>query len=261
MEFLHIIVLAVVQGLTEFLPVSSTGHLNVAEALLSRGATKDSVAQLALIVMLHVGTLLAVLMVYWRRILRLVGADASLLGKLLVGTLPAGVVGLTIKKTCPWLETQLLLTGAMFLVTAALLLRSRRHLDGATPYEQVSYRQALLIGCAQALSVLPGLSRSGTTIVAGLMVGLRRDAAATFSFLLSIPVIGGACLLQTVELLTEPVSGVPIMPMLVGVLVSFVVGVVALLWLLRWLEGGRLHHFAWYLIPVGCGVIAWQLAG
>jgi undecaprenyl-diphosphatase len=226
---------------------------------MTGGEAKDSVAQLALVVMLHLGTLLAVMVVYWRRIVRLLGADLSLAGKLMVGTVPAGVVGLIVKETCPGLESQLLLTGVMFLATATLLLRSRRHLDGTTPYEQVSYRQALLIGAAQVLALLPGMSRSGTTIVAGLMVGLRRDAAATFSFMLSIPVIGGVCLLQTIELCTKSDLGIAIGPTLIGVVVSFVVGLVSLIWLLRWLERGRLHHFAFYLIPLGCIVIIWQL--
>jgi undecaprenyl-diphosphatase len=258
MEYLHIIVLAVVQGLTEFLPVSSKGHLGLTGALLSGGAAKDEAAQLAVIVLLHLGTLLALLVVYWQRIWRLLGADRSLLVKLCLGTVPGGLAGLTVKKFCPGLEGHLLLTGTMFLGTAMLLLASRRYLDGTTPYEQVTYRQALLVGCAQAFAVLPGMSRSGTTIVAGLVVGLRRDAAATFSFLLSIPIIAAACLLEGTELLTKSVPGVSLGPILVGVVVSFVVGLASLLWLLRWLARGRLHYFAWYLIPLGCAVIAWQ---
>jgi undecaprenyl-diphosphatase len=140
-----------------------------------------------------------------------------------------------------------------------MLWASRHYLDGTTAYEQVTYRQALVIGLAQALAPLPGLSRSGTTIVAGLMSGLRRDAAATFSFVLSVPVIGGACLLEAIKLMRQAVPGVSAAPLAIGVLVSFVVGLAALLWLLRWLAGGRLHYFTWYLVPVGCAVIAWQL--
>lgn len=260
MGYLHIILLAVVQGLTEFLPVSSKGHLTIVDALLSHGELKDSALHLAVVVMLHLGTLAAVLIVYWQRIWRLLGADRSLALKLIVGTIPGGALGLIVKKTCPELESQVLLTGLMFLVTATLLIRSQWHLNGATPYEQVTYRQALWIGCAQAACVLPGLSRSGTTIVAGLVVGLRRDAAATFSFMLSIPIIAGACVLSVRDLIQQSVPSLQLGPLAVGVVVSFVVGLASLLWLLRWLERGRLHHFAYYLIPLGCAVMIWRLA-
>src|SRR5437870_884924 len=159
MEYLHLILMAIVQGLTEFLPVSSKGHLTILDALLSHGELSDSELHLAVVVMLHLGTLVALLIVYWQRIWRLLGIDRSLLLKLLVGTIPGGVMGLIVRRFYPELESKLLLTGIMFLVTAALLLRSRWHLNGTTAYEQVTYRQALLIGCAQAACVLPGLSR------------------------------------------------------------------------------------------------------
>jgi undecaprenyl-diphosphatase len=257
MEYLHIIILAVVQGLTEFLPISSDGHLVVVDALLGN-AKADSASKLALNVMLHVGTLAAVVIVYWRRLLRLLGSDVWMLGKLFVAALPVAAVGLAIDAFCPGLATQPLLAGFMLVATGVMLWASRGHLHGTTPYEQVTYRQALVIGLAQALAPLPGLSRSGTTIVGGLMMGLRRDAAATFSFVLSVPVIGGACLLEGIKLFRHMAPGISAGPLAVGVLVSFLVGLAALVWLLRWLARGRLHYFAWYLIPLGCAVVIWQ---
>jgi len=259
MEYLHIIILAIVQGLTEFLPVSSDGHLVVVDALLPGDRQADDAAKLALNVMLHVGTLVAVVIVYWRRLLRLLGSDVWMLGKLFVAALPVAIVGLAIEAYYPGIATQPLLAGFMLVTTGVMLWASRGYLDGTTAYEQVSYRQALVIGLAQALAPLPGLSRSGTTIVGGLMMGLRRDAAATFSFVLSVPVIGGACLLEGIKLFRHMAPGVSAGPLAVGVLVSFVVGLVALVWLLRWLARGRLHYFAWYLIPLGCAVVVWQL--
>jgi undecaprenyl-diphosphatase len=260
MDFLHIIVLAIVQGLTEFLPVSSDGHLVVADALLPGHGQVDDAAKLAVNVMLHLGTLAAVVIVYWRNLLRLLSSDARMLGKLLVASVPVAAVGLAIEAFCPGIATQPLLAGFMLVATGIMLWHSRRYLNGTTAYPEVSYPQALVIGLAQALAPLPGLSRSGVTIVSGLMVGLRRDAAATFSFVLSVPVIGGACLLEGIKLFRHTPQGVQTGVLAIGVVVSFIVGLAALVWLLRWLRGGRLHYFAWYLIPLGCAVIAWQLS-
>jgi undecaprenyl-diphosphatase len=123
----------------------------------------------------------------------------------------------------------------------------------------LGYGPALLIGLFQAFAILPGISRSGTTIVAGLGCGLRRDEAATFSFLLAIPAIGGAGLLELKDLLSEPAGHMPLGALALGALVSFVVGLLSLCWLIRWLQKGRLHLFAWWVIPLGLAVIAWRL--
>jgi undecaprenyl-diphosphatase len=126
----------------------------------------------------------------------------------------------------------------------------------------MTYRAAFIIGLCQATAILPGISRSGTTIAAGLGLGLKREAAAAFSFLLALPVVAGACALEFVKLFraTAP-PAVPWPTLAAGIGISFVVGVLALVWLLRWLEGGKLHWFAWWCIPLGIAVVWWQLAG
>ena len=259
MPLADVLLLAVVQGLTEFLPVSSSGHLVIVEALLA--SQTDDAAKLTVNVMLHAGTLFAVLAVYWSRIWRLLGSDAGLIGKIVVGTLPAAVVGIAVKKLLPGLASQTLLTGLMLWVTGAMLLAGSRCPDGSTTYQRVTYAQALAIGTIQAIAILPGISRSGATIVAGVALGLRRDAAATFSFLLAIPVIGGASLIEARELLTHDGPSISLAVLLVGMLVAFLVGLVALRWLLRWLEQGRLHYFAWWCFPLGAAVVVWQWLG
>ncbi|HEY5316255.1 MAG TPA: undecaprenyl-diphosphate phosphatase, partial [Pirellulales bacterium] len=129
---------------------------------------------------------------------------------------------------------------------------------GKVDYAQMTYAQAFLIGCCQSFALLPGISRSGTTIVAGLLVGLRRDSAATFSFLLAIPAILGAATLASIKLLASG-SAEPAGPLAFGVLVSFIVGIASLKLLLRWLNQGHLAWFAWWCIPVGLAVVVWQL--
>ncbi len=265
MVWLEIFLLAVVQGIGEFLPISSSGHVVVGLALCDRlGFPLDE--KLTVNIVLHVGTLAAILVFYWRRILRLLREDRRVIGLLIVGSVPAALAGVAVKATPMGeaLEAGLesaLVAGFMFPLTGLILLWSARRDPGQTTCRELTYGRAILIGLAQAFAILPGISRSGTTIVAGIGCGLRRDEAATFSFLLAIPAIGGAGLIETVKLLGEPSGAMPLGPLALGMLVSFLVGLAALGWLIRWLDQGRLHLFAWWVIPLGAAVVAWQLFG
>ncbi|MAT72101.1 MAG: UDP-diphosphatase [Planctomycetaceae bacterium] len=273
MSLIEILILAVVQGLTEFLPVSSSGHLVVANALMeARGASpvKDL---LEVSVTLHLGTLASVLIYYRREILRLLSTDRRVIPLLVVGTIPAAVLGVWVKKIAPdsveevFLKSPLV-AGLLFPVTAALLLWAmhRSKADAENParpqleYQQLGMGQTLVIGVLQALALLPGISRSGSTIAAGLGVGLSRASAATFAFLLAIPAILGAGVLEGYEIYKEGSAGTPAVNLAAGFVVSMIVGLGALALLIRWVERGRLAVFAYYLIPLGIAVTAWQLA-
>jgi len=261
-EFLEVLVLAIVQGIGEFLPISSSGHVVVGLEAFARYG-REIPDRLTVNIVLHLGTLLAILVFYRCRIAELIARDRRVIGLIVVGSIPAGLVGVLIKKAacCAWLEAALenaLLAGFMFPLTALGLLWAARHADGQTDCRGLSYRGALVIGLFQALAILPGISRSGATIVAGLGLGLRRDEAAAFAFLLAIPAIAGAGLLEIVDLLRNGAPATPPVTLAIGALVSFVVGLAALWWLVRWLERGRLHRFAWYLIPLGLAVVVWQ---
>ncbi len=258
MLIIEVILLAIVQGIGEFLPISSSGHVVVLAALFDQvGVPLEE--KLALNVVLHLGTLLAILVFYGRRIVQLLGRDRRVIGLLVVGTLPAVIVGLSIKAYCQDVLENPLLAGLMFLVTAAMLLWTARQPAGSLECRDLSFGKALLIGVFQAVAILPGISRSGSTIVAGLGVGLKRDEAAAFSFLLAIPAIGGAGVLEGLHLLRHPSQSVPPDLLMLGAIVSFVVGFGCLWWLLRWLQQGRLYFFAWWLLVVGPVVIVWQL--
>lgn len=259
LTLVDILILAVVQGFTEFLPVSSSGHLVVLSAWMSGGVPGQlDVADLN--VVLHIGTLFSIIVFYWQRIWRLVGEDRRVIRLLVIGTIPAVVLGLTIKLTCEQLVENPLLAGLMLPITGLMLLWAERHMQGQREYRELSDRQALLIGLSQSAAILPGLSRSGTTICAGLGLDLSPKSAATFSFLLAIPAIAGAGLLTTIKLVRHPdMMTTPWQHLLIGGLVSFVVGLFALHWLIRWLEAGRLRLFAWWCIPLGIGVTIWQL--
>ncbi|MDP6447814.1 MAG: undecaprenyl-diphosphate phosphatase [Pirellulaceae bacterium] len=257
LELWQIAVLAVVQGVTEFLPVSSSGHLVIVAAITG---VHDEVADLN--VVLHVGTLLSIFVFYWTRIWRLVGEDRRLIPLLIVGTIPAVVVGLTIELFFEEYLESPLLAGCMLPVTGLILLWAAASPRGEGTCGELTVSKSLLIGFSQAFAILPGISRSGSTISAGMRLGLSPQSAATFSFLLAIPAIGGAGVLKLVSLLRDASESAPTTSaiyLLAGAALAFVVGLAALSWLIRWLERGRFQWFAWWCIPVGLAVVAWQL--
>lgn len=265
MSLLQVIVLGIVQGLTEFLPVSSSGHLVVANALLETWGGDPVEDLIEVNIVLHLGTLAAVLIYYRREIWRLIGEDRRVIPLLVVGTIPAAVAGVVIKKVLPEpaeaaiLENPLL-AGLMFPITAAALVWAMRRPAGQLNYTELSLGQALVVGVAQAAALLPGISRSGATIAAGLGAGQSRRASATFAFLLAIPAIAGAGLLESLEMWES--GGAQTAPSILGVgfAVSMAVGLVALMLLIRWVEQGKLAWFAWYLVPLGVATVLWRLA-
>jgi undecaprenyl-diphosphatase len=259
-ELWQVLVLAVIQGITEFLPVSSDGHLALAEPLIWR-STAPRPNAMDLTIVLHLGTLGSILVYYRDRLWRLLGEDRRVIWLLFVGTVPAVAFVLVAKVLLDeWLDPILkstFLAGFMLPVTGAKLLCAQRAATGRTEYRDLSTTQSLLIGCAQATAILPGLSRSGTTIASGLGLGLSRQAAATYSFLLAIPAIAGAGCYEGLSMLRHhaPLSTSPT-NLLLGALLAFVVGLGAIALLTRVLQQGRLHYFAWYCIGLGLVVIA-----
>ncbi len=256
---LEVLVLAVVQGITEFLPVSSDGHLVVLSAIFDNcGIVMEN--KLSVNIILHLGTLLSVLIYFRRRIIDLLGRDKRVIGLLITGTIPAVVVGLPLKMYAEDFLVNPLVGGFGFLATAAMLIWGSRRSGGEIQCRELSHRKAFVIGLLQAFAILPGVSRSGSTISAGLGCGLQREEAAAFSFLLAIPVIGGAGILDLKNLLSAGGNGsTPILALEIGAAVSFVVGLAALSWLVNWIRKGHLHWFACWLIPLGAAVIVWQL--
>jgi undecaprenyl-diphosphatase len=250
-ELLEILIISIVQGIGEFLPISSSGHLAVTDHLFRRFGqplTGSETDFIKLEILLHLGTLIAVLIVFRQRIVDLFGKDLRLIPLLIIGTLPAVVVGLLVKKFAPWIETDLYIISICFAVTGVLLIRSR-NTNGEKTCSTMTWFDALVIGTVQAVAILPGLSRSGSTIVAGLFRKLRRDEAATFSFLLAIPVIGGSGILELKGLLkpNPKPDSISVYLLLIGMSVSCVVGIAALVWLLDWLKKGQLWYFAVWL--------------
>ena len=258
MSVVEAMLLGAVQGLTEFLPVSSSGHLAVLKHVFGQGEVP-----LLFDVLLHISTLAVVVIVFRARIAaifasvfrRLVrresrNSDAENLRIVWLGlaaTVVTGVLGVTVSGLEPGRYPKLV--GILFLVTAGLLVLTR-FARGARGYEDMGGGRAVLAGFAQGLGVFPGISRAGITISAGMLSGMARRTAAEFSFLISIPAVLGALVL-TLQDLGELSAAVPAPSLIGGLLSSFVVGLFSLKLVLRLVRGGRLYLFALYLVPLG----------
>ena len=259
------VVLAVVQGVTEFLPISSSGHLILVPRLFGwpdQGLDFD--------VAIHAGTLLAVLL-YFRRDLRnvVVGFlrgpaavpdadyDPRRLGwALLLGTVPAVVCGLAFKDLIATQARNPLLIAGTLIGYGLLMGVAERVGAQRRDVAEIGWQAALAIGCAQALALVPGTSRSGATITAALLLGFTRPAAARFSFLLSVPVMVAAAALDAVDLATGEVRAEKLWLMALGVAVSAVTGYLVIAWLLAWLRRRSLLPFVVYRLALGLAILA-----
>ena len=254
LELFKVGILAVFQGVTEFLPISSSGHLQVLQFLLGF----DPESNIFLSVVLHAGTLLAIVVFYFLTLWEiLVKRQFKLILAIIIGTIPAGLAGVGIKLSGldDIIFTSLLVPAIGFLFTAFLLLyalkgRTEEEENSALPLAEIPLTKALLIGIAQAVAITPGISRSGSTIAAGLKVNLKKADCARFSFLLAIPAIGGAMVLELKDLFSAPgdITSGDIMVWLFGFIIAAVVGYFSLKLLLGILQKGKLQYFAWYLL-------------
>lgn len=272
MDTLNALIMGIVQGLAEYLPISSSGHLEICRDLL--GLDLSGAESLEFEVMLHVATVLSTIVILWREFAPLCVSfftwrrddNFRTVVKILISCIPVGIVGVFFKKEIEaFFGGGLTIVGICLCVTALLLAFSyffrTRPLDesrpGVRPYtpRDITYLDALVIGLAQAVAVLPGLSRSGTTIATGIMIGDKREQVARFSFLMVIIPILGEALLDLKDYFSEPASTVAHsigwLPMLVGFLASFIVGCLACKWMLEIVKKGKLVWFALYCAVVG----------
>lgn len=256
MGVLEALVLGIIQGLTEYLPVSSSGHLAIGSYLFGVNAEQN----LTFTVAVHVATVLSTLVVLWREVAWILkdlskfrmNEGTLYFFNILVSMIPVGVVGVFFKDYVEHIfGSGLAIVGFMLLLTAWLLTFSYFYSPGRK--ERISMRDAFIIGLAQACAVMPGLSRSGTTIAAGLLLGNRKETLAQFSFLMVIPPILGEALLDTIELVKGGAGalGIDALPLAVGFLAAFVSGCVACKWMIDIVKKGKLIYFAIYCAVVG----------
>lgn len=268
------IIIGIVQGLTEFLPVSSSAHLVFIQNILGVEST------LAFDTFLHLGTLIAVLWFFKMDIYKMLKSWWLSIGDLLQGrfregflkdpykrlawyvilaTVPVGVVGVLFEDSIDALFSGALYVPAFFLfVTGTILYLSQRMPSGNINYDTISKKEALFMGLGQACAILPGLSRSGTTIAAGLTIGLNKEFAAKFSFILSIPAILGAFILQIKDI--GSAMDVNFLPVILGFIASIIAGYMAIKWMLDLVQNKSLDIFSYYCWVVGIIVFMGSIA-
>ena len=270
-QLVQAIVLGIVQGLTEFLPISSSGHLIVVPALLNW--QDPFIESLAFAVMLHVATLLALLLYFARDWVRLIPAglaalrdrsfrgdpDRRLAWLLVAASVPAAIVGVVLNDLIETVFREPRLV-AMTLVAGAIILWLADRIGSRTrTIEQLSFTNALAIGAAQAVALIPGVSRSGMSISAGLFAGLDREAAARFAFLMATPITAGAGLWEARKIISgEAGVDLPVVPLVAGMLAALLAGLVAIAFLMRYLRTHGVGVFVAYrLVVAAVIVIAW----
>lgn len=255
MDAKRVIILAVVQGLTEFLPVSSSGHLVVLQKIFG-----FSQAPVLFDILLHVGTLGAIVFYFRRELTQILSGLAqkkkesvNTLMLILIGTIPAAIVGILFQKQIELTFDSLKIVGMAFLITAVFLFSTKLRKNQNRQFNQLKWQDAIFVGIFQGLAILPGISRSGSTITAGLWRGVGRETAFTFSFYLAIPAILGALFLRSGDLLiysqTELIQG------LIGMIIAGIIGFFALRILEKTLKSTRFFWFGIYCLVLGIIVL------
>ncbi|MDE7402456.1 MAG: undecaprenyl-diphosphate phosphatase [Muribaculaceae bacterium] len=276
MDWLQALILGIVQGLTEYLPVSSSGHLEIFKHILGVDLPEDENLQFSVIV--HAATVLSTIVVLWPMFARLCksfftfkrGYDFDYVCKLLISCVPVGIVGVFFKSYVEDAFQSLLIVGICLCATAGLLyfahvsdMRAARRgpaMIAANRGRNISWWDSIIIGCAQAVAVLPGLSRSGTTIATGILIGDKRDEVAQFSFLMVIIPILGESLLDIKDMVSSGSTGTETgaLALIIGFASAFIVGVGACRWMLNLVKKGKLVWFAVYCAIMGIICILWQ---
>ena len=255
MTYFDAILLGLVQGLTEFLPVSSSGHLAITQSLLP-GFSQPGVL---FDVLLHSGTMFAVILYFRAELLRLLASpfkkteqardDRKIVGLLIIATIPAAIIGLSFKDFFAGLFHNLTAVSVMLLVTGTLLYFTENQERGHRKETEMSWWDAVLVGLAQSAAILPGISRSGSTIACLLLRKVESTSAARFSFLMMLPAVGGATILSLKDLQAVPVHELPMYA--VGTAISFITGWLAIDMLMAVVRKKRLRWFAAYCWAVG----------
>lgn len=261
MDTLQAIILGIVQGLTEFLPVSSSGHLQLANEILGTDLNPDS--SLTFSLALHAATVLSTIVVLHTEVMSLLrgvfsttyNKEQAYLVKIIISMIPVGIVGFCFMEYVEAAFSSTLVVGVMLLLTALLLTFS--YYAKPRVKEDISYRDAFIIGVAQAVAVMPGLSRSGSTIATGLLLGNKKDNVAQFSFLMVLPPIIGNALLDVLK--DDFGGGVELLPLVCGFVAAFVTGCLACRFMIEIVKRGRLIWFAIYclvvgLVAIGCSI-------
>lgn len=278
MEWIEALIMGIFQGLTEFLPVSSSGHLALAGSLLG---VQDPDQILTFTIAVHVATVCSTLVILWKEIswifkglfksgsqivpspygIRSLNEEQNYVINIIISMIPIGIVGFCFKDQIEAYFSSLVVVGVCLLITSVLL--SFSYFSKPRTKEHISMLDAFVIGVAQAFAALPGISRSGSTIGTGLILGNNKEKLAQFSFLMVIPPILGEALLDVKKIMEQGVeaamSGISTTALVVGFIAAFVTGCLACKWMINIVKKGKLIYFAIYCAIVGLATLIWQL--
>jgi undecaprenyl-diphosphatase len=261
MDWLEALILGIIQGLTEFLPVSSSGHLELGKHILGVEYTEN----LTFTVIVHGATVLSTIIVFWKTIVELFkelfkfqwNESTKYIAKIALSMLPVLIVGLFFKDEVESLFTgNILFVGIMLLITAALLAFTYYAKERE---KDISFKDSFIIGIAQALAVIPGISRSGATIATGLYLGNKKEFIAKFSFLMVLVPIIGANIKDLLDLDMSVQSSISITPLIIGFVAAFATGLLACTWMIKIVKRGKLIYFAAYCLIVGSIAIIYSI--
>ncbi|HIP32633.1 MAG TPA: undecaprenyl-diphosphate phosphatase [Crocinitomicaceae bacterium] len=262
MSFLEALILGIIQGLTEFLPVSSSGHLEIVKAIQGQELSGES--SMMMTVVLHFATALSTVVVFRKDILEIIkglfqfkmNEEFMFALKIVLSMIPAAIVGLLFDDVIEgFFNGQILLVGVMLIVTGLLLFLADR---AKNTNKKVSVSNSIVIGIAQAIAILPGISRSGATIGTSVLLGVDRSKAARFSFLMVVPLIFGKMAkdLMSDDFTTE---GVSMSAISIGFIAAFITGIIACTWMIALVKKSKLSYFSYYCFAVGTLAIAWTI--
>ena len=276
MDYIRYSILGAIQGLTEFLPVSSSGHLAIFKNILGGefldfGLTYD--------ILLHLATLLAVFVVYYKDIWGLIvgfftlvrdifrgkvdlkaNPDQKLILLLIVASIPAAAVGFLLGDFIEDIFSRyFILVGFALIITAFELIAADKVSEGNLDKENLPLKKAIIPGLFQGFAILPGISRSGSTITGALLAGFNKEFAVKFSFLMSIPVILGSALFDIIDIIKGEGVALAVGPAIAGAIVAAIVGYISIKFMIKLVSGSKYHYFSYYCLAVGLFVIVWQI--
>jgi undecaprenyl-diphosphatase len=273
MQWWQAIILGIIEGVTEFLPISSTGHLTIAQKLM--GMSLEDQSLLAFTAVIQIGAIIAAIIYFWDDIWRVLGAwwaglwaaekrkkfDYKYGWAIIIGSVPIALVGLLFKDEIETVLRSLWFVAIGLIVWSGVMWLADRYGKATRPEKSTTWKDALIIGAVQVLSLIPGVSRSGATMSAGLLRGFDRVAATKLSFFLGIPALVAAGALQAVTQYQHIADGVGWFNTLLATVVSFLVGYAAIAWLLKFVASNNFSLFIWYRIGLGTLLIALLLTG
>lgn len=273
MTYFQAIILGIFQGISEFLPISSSGHLVVLQHFFS-----IEEGNLFFTEMLHFGTLISIFIVFFNDIIKIIAEFFKMIGQgiknkkfqltniyqkmailIIVGSIPTAIIGLLFQETFEKLYSSLLYISIAFIVTGFILWIVDKKSIGEKKVKNMTYGDAVIIGTFQGIAIIPGISRSGSTIAGGLFRGLNRNLATEYSFLLALPATFGAAILGIKDVIQTGNEVYFSLPLLTGVIISAVVGIISIKLLIKLLQNKKLHYFSYYLWTLGIILLVSQL--